>query len=66
MAGKWFPLLMLLGIALIVANALLTARRGVIGILFLDFRRDEGPTEFWAALTVMTVGAVGLLYVLLR
>ena len=65
MVGVWFPLLMLLGVLLIAGGAAMTIRRGVIDYLFLDFRRDERPMEFWFAIFVLTSGAVGMLYVLL-
>jgi hypothetical protein len=61
MAG-WHAFLLIVGMAI---GAILTARRGVLEYLFLDFRRDERPMEFWLALLVITTGAIGVLYVLL-
>ncbi len=65
MAGEWFPLLMLLGVLLIAGGAAMTIRHGVISYLFLDFRRDERPMEFWISLLLLTAGGIGALYALL-
>ncbi len=43
----------------------MTVQHGVISYLFLDFRRDERPTEFWITLLLFTAGGIGALYVVL-
>lgn len=53
---------MVFGVVVVAACAVLTIRRGAIDFLFLEFRRDERPMEFWLALLAMTAGAVGVLY----
>lgn len=65
MAGEWFPLLMALATVTVAAWAVLTFRRGAIQYVFLDFRRDEQPVEFWIALSVLSTGALGVCYALL-
>ena len=61
----WHAFLFFVGVVVVAIGAFLAARRGVLKYLFLDFRRDERPMEFWSALLIMTTGAVGALYVLL-
>jgi hypothetical protein len=65
MAGEWFPLLIAIALVVVTTWAVLTVRRGVIDYVFLDFRRDEQPLEFWVTLLLLAGGALGVFYLLL-